>query len=224
MSETGDRRHGVGGDGASRSTRELVLTTSTELFAERGFAATTMRDLADRADLPLSAFYYYYRRKYDVLLAIMDTAMARLEATAEEAWDRGLDPDAQLVALVRSHVHVHLDRPDAARVADRELRALAKGDRATIVARRDLYERRFREVVGEGVERGHFDPALDIALAAMAILTMSTNVVDWWRPGGRLGIDETAIRLGGFALALVGGRPSPADAVDGASELTRRRS
>lgn len=205
MSTSGDRRRSGGVEASRSTTHELVLSASTELFAERGFAGTTMRDLADRAGLPLSAFYYYYRRKYDVLLAIMDTAMGRLEAAAEAAWDPDLDPGAQLVALVRSHVHVHLDRPDAARVADRELRALVEGDRETIVARRDLYERRFRDVIGEGVERGHFEPGLDIGLAAMAILTMSTNVVDWWKPGGRLGIDETAMRFGGFALALVRG-------------------
>lgn len=203
MSSTRGRRDGSGADGARETaTHELVLSASTELFAERGFAATSMRELADRAGLPLSAFYYYYRRKYDVLLAIMDTAMGRLEAAAEVAWNPGLEPGDRLVALVRAHVAVHLEYPDAARVADTEIRALAQPDRDAIVTRRDRYERLFRQVLGDGVERGEFDAGLDIVLASMAILTMSTSVVDWWQPGGRLGVDETAARFGEFALAL----------------------
>lgn len=186
------------------TTLDLVLSTSTELFAERGFAAATMRELADRADLPLSSFYYYFRSKYDVLLAIMDTAMGRLEGGAEEVWDESLDPGPQLRALVERHVRVHLLHPAAASVADGEMRALEAEDRAAIVSRRDLYEERFRAVLAAGVEAGIFDPKLDIPVATMGILTMSTSVIDWWYPEGRHSIDETARLIGQFALGIAG--------------------
>jgi AcrR family transcriptional regulator len=184
------------------TTLGLVLTTSTELFAERGFAATTMRQLADRARLPLSTFYYYFSRKYDVLLAIMDDAMRQLEAGAAEALDERLDPSAQLVTLVESHVRMHLNSPAAAGVADAELRALLPPDRETMVARRDRYEQQFRDVLRAGVESGQFARDLDIPVAAAAILTMSTSVIDWWRPSGRYTINETARRMGEFACGI----------------------
>jgi AcrR family transcriptional regulator len=184
------------------TTREHLRTISVELFAERGFAATTMRQLADRAELPLSAFYYYFRSKYDVLLAIMDAAMGSLEDGVEEAVDPGLPPHERLVALTARHVTIHLVDPDTARVADNELKSLNDDDRAMIVARRDSYERHFRDTLGAGVSSGKFDRDLDIPVASMAILTMATGVVDWWRPHGRHSIDETAALLGRFALAL----------------------
>jgi AcrR family transcriptional regulator len=196
-----------GADPASErgsTTLDLVLSTSTELFAERGFAAATMRELADRADLPLSSFYYYFRSKYDVLLAIMDTAMGRLESGAEEVWDEDLDPGRQLRALVDRHVRVHLFHPAAASVADGEMRALEGDDRAAIVARRDRYERKFRSVLAAGVAAGSFDADLDIPVATIAILTMSTSVIDWWDPAGRHSIDATARLIGRFALGVAG--------------------
>ena len=196
-----------GADPASErgsTTLDLVLSTSTELFAERGFAAATMRELADRADLPLSSFYYYFRSKYDVLLAIMNTAMGRLENGAEEVWDESLDPGQQLRALVDRHVRVHLLHPGAASVADGEMRALEPEDRAAIVGRRDLYEQRFRGVLAAGVEAKIFDAKLDIPVATMGILTMSTSVIDWWYPEGRHSIDETARLVGQFALGIAG--------------------
>ena len=184
------------------TTLELILGTSTELFAERGYAAATMRELADRAHLPLSSFYYYFRRKYDVLLAIMDQAHGRLEAGGDEVFDASRDPEAQLRALVDSHVRVHLLQPAASRVADGELRALQPADLLEIVTRRDRYERRFRDVLAAGTESGCFAPDLDVPVAAMAILTMSTSVIDWWRPDGPHSIDETARLFGDFALGI----------------------
>lgn len=184
------------------ATLEIVLRASTEMFAERGVAATTMRQLAGRAGLPMSTFYYYFSAKYDVLVAIMDAAMARLEAGIDDAWDEGLGADEQLRDLVASHVRVHLSEPDAAKVADRELRSLAPADRARMVERRDAYERIFRDVLERGRQSGVFASELDVSLAAISIITMSTSVVDWWRPGGRLGIEATAELLGAFSVSV----------------------
>ncbi len=186
------------------TTLDLVLNTSTELFAERGYAAATMRELADRAELPLSGFYYYFRSKYDVLLAIMDVAQGRLEQGIAEVDDAGTDPAEQLRELVDRHVRAHLTDPAAARVADGELRALLPADRKAMVARRDRYEHRFREVLTAGIASGCFSADLDVPIASIAILTMSTGVVDWWQPGGRHSIDETARLLGVCALGIAG--------------------
>lgn len=199
-------------DGGGEPTRDLVRRASTELFAGRGFAATTMRQLADHAGLPLSAFYYYFKSKYDVLLAIMDAAMSSLENALETAVDPTLPADRRLATLVGRHVEVHLVDPAIARVADGELRSLHPEDRQAIVDRRDAYEEHFRDALAAGVEQGIFDPRLDVPLASMAILTMATGVIDWWRPAGRYSFQETADLIGAFALSLARGGAS-ADAV-----------
>jgi AcrR family transcriptional regulator len=185
-----------------RPTLDLVRSTSTELFAERGFAATTMRQLADRADLPLSAFYYYFRSKYDVLLAIMDVAMTSLEDGVEDVADGSPSPDERLLALVNRHVVVHLEDPDVARVADGELRSLQEPDRVAIVARRDAYEHHFRDALADGVRTRRFAPGLDIPVTSMSILAMATGVIYWWRPGGRYSADETAGIVARLALGM----------------------
>jgi AcrR family transcriptional regulator len=187
------------------ATLNIVLTTSTQLFAERGFAATSMRELADRSGLPLSGFYYYFDRKYDVLKAIMDQAMGRLEAALDDVADDRLSASEQLTAFVRAHVLVHLARPAAAQVADGEMRALAPKDREAFTARRDAYERRFRDLLARGRESGEFPADLDIPVASMSILTMGTGVVYWWRPDGRLSAEHTAERMASYALAIARG-------------------
>jgi AcrR family transcriptional regulator len=184
------------------ATRELIVATSTKLFAERGYAATTLRGLAEQSGLQLSAFYYYFPRKHDVLTAIMSEAMSRLEDAAREVLTRQTSVAERLAALVRAHVWVHLSIPDAARVTDGELSALEPEAREEIVARRDNYEASFRQTLAEGCRTGDFSPDLEVAVAAMSILSMGTAVIDWWRPDGRLDAEETARCIARFALAI----------------------
>jgi AcrR family transcriptional regulator len=190
------------------ATRETILRASTALFAERGFDATTMREVAERAGMPLSAFYYYYSSKHDVLVAIMDSVLARLDEGCVAAMARAEGPAERLAAMVAAHVRVHLLDPEATRVADAELRPLDAETHADIVARRDAYEGRFRRILEEGRRTGDFAPDLPVAVASMSILMMSTGVLAWWRPDGAMSIDETAEILGAFAVSIAARRTS----------------
>lgn len=190
------------------ASRETILRASTEVFSRRGFAAATMREIAEHAGTPLSAFYYYFSSKHEVLAAIMDSVLAALDRACVEAMREAEGPSAQLAAMVAGHVRVHLQDPEAARVADGELRLLDEQVRADVVARRDAYEAHFRRVLEEGRRTGEFAADLDVSVATMSILMMSTGVVEWWRPGGRLGVDDTAEMLGRFAVSAVLTRPS----------------
>lgn len=195
---------------ANSGTRRRILEAGTALFAERGYAASSMRELAERAGVALSASYYHYPGKRDVLLAIMTEAMDRLERGALEVIALDLPPRERLPALAHAHVRVHLEEPDRARVADGELRALDPRVRAAVVSSRDRYESYFRAVLSDGIEEGCFEAALDVPVVAMAIITMGTAAVDWWRPQGRLSIDETASILSGLAVSMaVHGRSQP---------------
>lgn len=183
-------------------TRTKIVDAGTELFAERGYAAASMRELAERAGVSLSASYYYFPGKQDVLVAIMEEAMSRLEKAGAEVMERELEPLERLAELVRAHVRVHLEQPEQARVADGELRALAEPSRGRVIAWRDSYEAHFRETLTEGVETGAFYANLDVPITAMAIITMATGTAEWWRPKGRLTRDEAAALLSDLAVAM----------------------
>lgn len=183
-------------------TRRRILEAGRELFAERGFAASSMRELAERAEVALSASYYHFPSKRDVLLAIMEEAMDHLEQGALEVLALERPPLERLPALVHAHVRVHLAEPNRARVADTEIRSLDPKARTEVVARRDRYEFYFRDTLRQGIEDGCFDSSLDVTVVAMAIITMGTATVEWWRPDGRLSIDETAVLLSALAVAM----------------------
>lgn len=64
-------------------TREHILNTALALFAERGFEATTMRDIAAAADCSLGLTYRYFRRKEDLVLALYRRVAQRFDVAVE---------------------------------------------------------------------------------------------------------------------------------------------
>jgi len=69
----------------AKRTRQAVLNAALALFQERGFEATTMRDIADRASLAVGATYYHFRTKDEIVLALYGATL-----DAAEAWVREL--------------------------------------------------------------------------------------------------------------------------------------
>ncbi len=70
---------------AGDQTRARILDIALELIADRGFAATSTREIAERLGVTKAALYYYFRTKDDLLSAIVGPAMAELEELIESA-------------------------------------------------------------------------------------------------------------------------------------------
>ena len=75
----------------SDETRDRILKAALEMFHERGFDATTMRDIAARADMATGAAYYYFDSKDAIVLAFYDQAAKDMEPQLEQALDEGRD-------------------------------------------------------------------------------------------------------------------------------------
>ena len=186
------------------SRRRAIEDVASDLFRARGYAATSVRDIAHALDLQGPSLYAHVTSKEDVLWAIIDRAAARFEAAADLAEGPTRDPESHLAALVRAHVGVIAADAGAAGVFVHEWRALGDDRRAAILARRDAYERRFRAVIEDGMATGAF-AMTDPGLAATAILSMLNGIPGWFNPAGRLGPDRIADHFADFALRLVRG-------------------
>jgi len=183
---------------------EAMLRVALSLFAEQGYHGASMRDIAARAGVSVSAAYHYFPSKADMLRTIMvrvtEDLIADLEAAREGA---GPDPAARLSAVVRAHVLLHTKRQDESFVANSELRSLAPVDRRKVVALRDEVGQVFKDIVAEGCRRGAF-PQPYSAETVRAILTMCTAVAGWYRASGADRPEAVAERYVALALRLVG--------------------
>ena len=181
--------------------RREIDEVASELFHMNGYAATSVRDIARALDIQGASLYAHVASKEDVLFSIVDRAAGAFEraADAAEAEAADGDPVERLAALVEAHVDIVTADPERASVFVTEWRHLSAERRAAISARRDAYERRFREVIEEGIALGAFR-ASDSALAATFILTALNGIPTWYRPDGRLSADRIADHYVDLAL------------------------
>lgn len=191
--------------------RERVRAAALELFAERGFHGTGIRELAQRAGLSTSSLYHYMGTKEDLLAEIMRDSMELL-IEAASAIPRDAAPATRIARLVHVHVLAHAARPLHTRVADDELRALSAPLSDEIVALRDRYEAIWRAAIDDGVAAGVFRAGAP-GVARMALLEMCSGVARWYRPDGPLALDDLARQYVDMALGLLRakGRTPPLD-------------
>jgi AcrR family transcriptional regulator len=176
-----------------RPRRREIDEAASELFHANGYAATTVRDIARALDIQGASLYAHVASKEDVLWSIVDGAAAAFERAADGAVSDAADGDPvdRLAALVEAHVEVVTADPGRASVFVTEWRHLSADRRDAIAARRDAYEQRFRDVVGDGVGVGAFR-ATDPMIATAFVLTALNGIATWYRPDGRLSADRIA--------------------------------
>ena len=198
-------RAAVPANPAELSTRRRIELAALQLFAAKGFEATGIRDIADRAGLSTSALYHYMSSKHELLVAFMVESMTELTRVARAALRGADDPAAQLAALVRAHVGFHTLDAQRSLVADDELRAVADAAFTKVMQLRDGYELLWAETLERGRRSGEFSFA-DARITRLALLEMCNGVARWYSDRGPKDPAEIADSFADLALAMVGAR------------------
>jgi AcrR family transcriptional regulator len=188
------------------SRRRQIEDVASALFCARGYAATSVRDIAGALDLQGGSLYAHVTSKEDVLWAIVDEAAGRFLAAAEPVAAGQGDAVLRLRALVAAHVAVVTESPERARVFLEQWTALSDARRQAVLTARDRYEAAFRQVVTDGVAEGVF--TADPWLGAVFVLSALNGIPRWYRPDGPLGPDAIAGRFADLAVAALGGAPA----------------
>jgi AcrR family transcriptional regulator len=173
------------------ATREAINGAAIELFAGRGYHATSMRSIAAVAGIQPAAIYHWYPSKEAILIQLQDDFMERLSAKVRAAMAGQRSPALRLAAAVREHVVFHGQHRLAAFVTDSEIRALTDDPRLALIAKRDDYEAIFSEMIRDGIRDGSLH-ATDAHVATYAILLQCTGVSVWFDPAGPLKLEQVA--------------------------------
>jgi len=175
------------------SVETTIINTAITLFAKKGYAATSIRDIASSVDMKSASLYYYMKNKKDLLMLIMDRYLIQLISGAEAELSElnTASADEKLKGLIKYHVRSHGNEQLAALVVDTEYRSLEGNDRIQIKQLRKKYEKIWTNLLEEGESEGvfHFE---DKHVSYFAIISLYTCVAHWYRNSGRLSVDEVA--------------------------------
>jgi AcrR family transcriptional regulator len=196
-------------DVTPQAARRLLLG-AVEAFAERGFHATTTRDIAGRAGMSPAALYIHYKTKEELLYQISRVGHERSVRILTEAAATEGDNARRLQSAVRTFVCWHAEHHTTARVVQYELASLEPGHYEEIVVLRRRTEEILRGILSDGVTAGEFAVA-DIRGTALAVLSLCIDVARWFRTGGRRSPEEIGALYAGLALRMVGAVEGGAD-------------
>ncbi|MFJ5103934.1 TetR/AcrR family transcriptional regulator [Streptomyces sp. NPDC088554] len=189
------------GEVTPEAARKL-LVAAVEAFAERGYHATTTRDIAGRAGMSPAALYIHYKTKEELLHRISrighDSALALLTAAADSEGTAA----ERLALAVRSFVRWHAERHTTARVVQYELDALGAEHRAEIVELRRGTNAAVRRIIVDGVRDGEFDVP-DVPGTTLAVLSLCIDVARWFNATGPRTPDEVGALYADLVLRMV---------------------
>ncbi|MFJ2744144.1 TetR/AcrR family transcriptional regulator [Streptomyces sp. NPDC087440] len=190
---------------APEAARRL-LVAAVGAFAERGYHATTTRDIAGRAGMSPAALYIHYKTKEELLHRISRIGHDKALRILETAADGDGTAAERLADAVVTFVRWHAAHHTTARVVQYELDALGEEHRAEIVELRRRSDAAVRRIINDGVKSGEFDVP-DVPGTTLAVLSLCIDVARWFNAEGRRTPDEVGALYADLVLRMVTAAP-----------------
>jgi AcrR family transcriptional regulator len=193
-------------------SRDRLLAAATTLFYERGFLATSVKEITQACGFTQGALYNHFSSKDELLFELVLDIHAELERhTVQARAGAGDDPVDQFAALVAVHVAAHSRFRERSRVGNQEYRSLTGERLAAVLDIRRRLRDQMAEVLAAGAAAGVFHLVGGSAVGtARAVLDMCGLISEWFRDDGVLTPTEMHRRYVELALRMAGGPATPA--------------
>src|SRR5690242_288438 len=151
--------------------KDQIYTVAERLFSERGYHATTMREIARELAIEGGSLYSHISGKQELLYAIVLRGSEQFLQAARDVIAAGGPARARLRDLMRRHMLIVAESRPRAIVYFHEWHHLEPERQAGIRARRDEYASYVRRIIGDGVAAGEFAPN-DERLVGLYVLSL----------------------------------------------------
>jgi AcrR family transcriptional regulator len=189
-----------------------IRQVAVKLFSEKGYNATSLKDIATVMNLRAPSLYNHIESKQKLLQEIMFDGIKSLTDEFTEAVGTASDVTDQLRAATEAHIRHHARQGVVAHVNTYEIPNLEEPAHSKLLEARRTYARMWEDLIQRGIDEGLFD-TVHPKLAAFSIIDLGAGVARWFRADGELSEDELVRYYGHLALRIVGAHAetTPAD-------------
>ncbi|GJM32369.1 MAG: TetR family transcriptional regulator [Saprospiraceae bacterium] len=189
---------------ASKSKKQTILEAAAELFRDRGYVATSMRDLADAVQLKASSLYNHISGKEEILQTICFQNANRFLAGMKEIEKRPINNTDKVKALIHLHIQIATEDFTSITAFNDEWRHLSDPELSRFKELRRDYELRFKSIIQAGIDAGEF-VSVDTTIALFTIISAVRWIYDWFKPNRAISMDQLEeqierILLGGLGV------------------------
>ena len=177
-----------------------ILAASQNVLKEKGYAATSVRDIAKALSMEPASFYSHFKSKEEILKITCFDMADKLEIGIAEVNDIYFNAEEKLRTAINLHVKVLTQNLNSAMIFIRDWRNLTGKSLDQFILKRNAYEAGFREIVQTGINEGIFNET-DKKFAALTILSSVNWIVEWYKEDGSLSSEQIATKLSDFILS-----------------------
>ena len=160
--------------------KEVILAKAAWLFREKGYNATSMRDLAEEVGVEAASLYNHINSKSEILQEICFKVANRFMSHIEEVTQRDQPAIQKLDAILRFHIRNMLELYEEVYVSDREWKHLAEPYLFNFQNQRRVYRQRIASIIEEGIKKGEIKE-IDAPTAVLIILHAVSGIESWHR-------------------------------------------
>lgn len=175
------------GPGSGR--REQILAAAVALFAEKGFHATSVRDITQNVSMSKAGLYSSFDSKEAILEEIYNAVIDGLLEKLRSIVARDAKPAEKLRAAMVAQVQEVARRAPELTIFYRERHQFSPDTALRVSEKRKAYERLIESIIEEGIATGDF-VAVDVRVLTYGIVGMCAWTYQWFQEGGRLSSDE----------------------------------
>jgi TetR/AcrR family transcriptional regulator, cholesterol catabolism regulator len=170
-------------NGTGVNRRDEIIRAAEKIFAEKGYQATTLDEIAREIGITKASLYYYIKSKTEILQSIVNRMIEPMEAVARTGRSPG-SPKERLEKMIRQLVEFGAERKEITRIVFEQGNVLPKRTRDAINRRREEVDKVIRDTLKEGMEQGifHFD---DAKITSFAIVAIANGLYRWYQNTGK---------------------------------------
>jgi len=160
-----------------------ILASATELFREKGYHGTSMREIGEAAGMNKGNIYYYFENKEAILFHLVHSTIQEMVRGLRAIHGMAISARARLELAVQHHIRFSTERQAVLTLLVTEARFLGEARRSKITEVASEYKGLLKQIFDEGMRNGEFRQ-LDPSLVTLAILGMCNWMYSWYSPDG----------------------------------------
>jgi len=185
---------------AISKTKDQIVAVAQNMFRERGYAATSMREIAKEVGVEPASIYSHFKSKDERLKYICFLIADEFFEVQEPILNSMSNPIEKLKRMIAEHIGVIMHNLDAATVFFIEWSFMKNSDLSKFIKLREQYEKGFRDVIQDGITSGDFR-MMDVNFTVRLLFSVMNGIHEWYKASGKVSPDEVGEKMSRFILS-----------------------
>jgi len=160
--------------------KDVIISKAARLFREKGYSASSMRDLAEEVGVEAASLYNHISSKSEILQEICFKVANKFMSHIEAIYNSDIDSIAKIEAVLRFHVQQMINHYEEVYVSDREWKHLVDPYLSNYQNQRRTYRQRMAQIIEEGIRKEEIK-SIDAPTAVLIMLHAVSGIESWHR-------------------------------------------